>query len=342
MLKRIYTLFMMRNFEFFRDREGLAWDFLFPFLIVIGFSVIFNQDDHTQYKIGVLNSKTVISDVHFKRFSETKFIEKIDFDNEEKALSVLRHHRIDMLIDPSGKKYWVSTSSPKGYMAERLLLSAGIDKKNRVFAKETITGREIPYVEWVFPGILGMNIMFSSLFGVGFIVVRYRKNGVLKRLSVTPTRPYEFLVSQVLSRMFLLMFTTFIVFTGCSLIYGFECRGSYFDLFILFALGGFTMISLGLVVASRSSSEEFASGILNLITWPMMFLSEVWFSLEGTREGVRTAANFFPLYQMVQGVRRIMNDGAGLMDLKINILVLAGMAVVFITAGSLLFKWQED
>ena len=90
------------------------------------------------------------------------------------------------------------------------------------------------------------------------------------------------------------------------------------------------MISLALVVASRSSSEEFAGGILNLITWPMMFLSEVWFSLEGTRPGYRRCRRIFPLTQMIDAARKIMNDGAGIEDVHSNILILAAMSLRFL------------
>jgi ABC-2 type transport system permease protein len=186
-----------------------------------------------------------------------------------------------------------------------------------------------------------MNMMFSALFGVGYVVVSYRKNGVLKRMSVTPLRPWEFLTSQILSRMYLLLITTGVVFIGCKLIYGFQVRGSYLTLFLVFCLGGFSMISLALVVASRSGSEEFAGGILNLITWPMMFLSEVWFSLEGTEPWVQKAARIFPLTHMIDAARKIMNDGAGIREVYSQLIILACMSLAFLVIGSLLFKWQK-
>ncbi|HDP79697.1 MAG TPA: ABC transporter permease, partial [Spirochaetes bacterium] len=222
----------------------------------------------------------------------------------------------------------------------RLLLAGG-DGANRGYARQSVAGREIPYVEWLFPGVLGMNIMFSSLFGVGYVVVRYRKNGALKRLSVTPVRPVEFLTAQVLSRLFVIMVTTSVVYAGSVVFYRFQCRGSYLTLFLVFVLGSFSMISLGLLIASRSGSEEFADGVLNLITWPMMFLSEVWFSLEGARPWVHRAAKVFPLTYMVDGARKVMNDGAGLGDISLHLAVMASMSLVFVVTGSLLFKWQK-
>ncbi|MGL4369850.1 MAG: ABC transporter permease, partial [Spirochaetota bacterium] len=183
---------------------------------------------------------------------------------------------------------------------------------------------------------------FSALFGVGYVVVRYRKNGALKRMSVTPIHPWEFLTAQILSRMFVIIVTTFAVFSGCTLIYNFECKGSYLLLGAVYSLGAFCMISLGLIIACRSSSEEFANGVLNLLTWPMMFFSEVWFSLEGAHPWARKAAEIFPLTHTVSAARKIMNDGASAADISIQIIILSVMSAVFLCVGSILFTWQKD
>ena len=93
-------------------------------------------------------------------------------------------------------RYWVNTSSPKGYIVEKLLLAADRDAQ-----RQPVTGDAVRYVDWLFPGILGMNMMFSCLFGVGYVVLRYRKTGFLKRLHATPLSAFEFLSAQVLSRL---------------------------------------------------------------------------------------------------------------------------------------------
>jgi len=344
MWRRIWTLIKARNKEYYRDKSALGWNFLFPFFIIIGFNLMFGAEDRNLYKVGILGSipsenKEIA--YQFKQFKKTKFIEFINFDSKDKALDTLRHYRIDLLIETASGKYWVTSSSPKGYITERLLRS-GLLSRDSGFIRQDITGQEIRYVEWLFPGILAMNVMFSSLFGVGYVVVRYRKNGVLKRMSVTPVRPWEFLTAQVISRMFLLLLTTMIVYGGCALLYGFKCRGSYLLLILTFALGGFCMVALGLLIASRSSSEEFAGGILNMTTWPMMFLSEVWFSLEGAKPWVQKIAALLPLTHLVSSARKIMNDGAGLADVHTHITALFIMSIVFLLAGSVLFKWQKD
>ncbi len=344
MLKRIWIIFISRNKEFYRDRSGFGWNIVFPFFIIIGFSLIFNQNDRTEYKIGFIGGENSIKkeiSLQYKNFRQTRFIEFLTMENMESGKEKLAHHRIDLLIDPEHGVYWKSESSPKSYLAEKILQAGNHTAEKEFFITGSVKGREIPYIEWLFPGVLGMNMMFSALFGVGYAVVRDRKNGVLKRLSVTPLIPFEFLTAHIMSRMFVLFITTSVVYTGCSLLYGFENRGSYFSLIVIFALGGFSMISLALIIASRSSSEEFAGGALNLLSWPMMLLSEVWFSLEGARPWVKNIAHLFPLTHLTEGVRKVMNDGATLYDIRYNIITLTAMTALFLTLGSLLFRWRK-
>jgi len=344
MLRRIWTLFSARNREFYRDKSTLGWNVFFPLFIIVGFSVLFSSDTQNLYKVGIVRNDEVATQQiasQLKKFREMQYLEFIEFKDRDDALYKLNHHRIDLLVDPTTAEYWVSKTSPKGYVVEKILQAASLQGNTTAFKKQSVIGREVTYIEWLFPGILGMNIMFSSLFGVGYVVVRYRKNGVLKRMSVTPVRPYEFMTAQIMSRIFVLLTTTAIVYTGTVLIFGFENHGSYLALLIVFALGGFTMTSLGLLVASRIASEELAEGFLNIITWPMMFLSEVWFSLEGARPWVKNVSGVLPLTHLVDCARKVINDGASIYDLRYQLLSLAVMALVFLTMGSLLFKWQR-
>jgi ABC-2 type transport system permease protein len=341
--KRIWTLFIARNKEYYRDKSAFLWNLLLPFFIIIAINFTFNEDKQILYKVGVINNAvaTSASNGQYNNFKSLKYMEFINFNSQAEGLDKLKHHKIDIMINPSSKEYWVDSTSSKGYIVEKLLYSDKKENKDS-FKEQNISGIRIPYIEWLFPGVLGMNMMFSCLFGVGYVVVRYRKNGVLKRISVTPTRPFEFLTAQVLSRLFVTIATTIILFAGCLLIYKFENRGSYLSLLFIFVLGCFSMISLGLLVASRSSSEELADGFLNIITWPMMFFSEVWFSLEGANPVVQKLSKFFPLTHIIDGARKIMNDGQSLYDIRYNIIILLIMSAVFLICGSLLFKWQKN
>ncbi|MUH71315.1 ABC transporter permease [Psychrosphaera haliotis] len=362
---RFYAILKARNLEFFRDRSSLAWSVIFPVLLLVGFAVVFSGDGKDVYKVGVLTSESSAPSVQPHPFLQTKYIEFVDYKDPKKALSKLHQHRLDLLVDFEKQQYWLNESSPNGYFVEKLLLASSLsvekgdsntsvdgelDSNDKTsnglttgnWQQQTVDGRQIRYLDWVLPGILGMNMMFSCLFGVGYVIVRYRKNMVLKRLNATPVTALEFLTAQIVSRLMIVMFLSSMVFIGCDLLFDFYMLGSYLDLLVIAILGAFALISLGLMIASRSRSEELTGGLLNLATWPMMILSGVWFSLEGSPEFIQTISMALPLTHLVEGARAIMTEGASLMDIKHHVFTLLGMIVVFLTAGTLLFRWEGD
>ena len=347
--KRSWAIFNSRNLEFFRDREAFGWNFLFPFLIILGFGVIFKGDYQSQFKVGVFPVPHGVSveqsiDSLPDSFAAFKAIAWVGIENRIHGVEKLKHHKIDLLVEAGTQpvRYWVSDSSPSGAIVERLLKEALAppDSGDR-FEKKDIQGLQIRYIDWLFPGILGMNMMFSALYGVGWVVVRYRKNGVLKRLKATPLTAFEYLSAQLLSRIFVLLFTLVVVWLGCDLILDFKIYGRLTDLFVVFLAGSACMTALGLVIASRGTSEEFANGILNFICWPMMFLSEVWFSIEGAPAWLKTSAKIFPLTHVLTAARKVMNEGQGLLAVMPELGILGAMTLTFLLVGAALFSWNK-
>lgn len=332
-IKRFYAILKARNLEFFRDRASLGWNIIFPVLLLGGFALVFSGDGKSQYKVGMLNTPEQQTS-----FMQTKYTEFVKYQDTELALTKLRQHKIDLLIDHQLKLYWVNETSPNGYFTEQLLITSD----SASWTKQTVSGRQIRYVDWVLPGILGMNIMFSCLFGVGYVIVRYRKNMVLKRLNATPVSAFEFLSAQVVSRLFIVLFLSSVIFIGCNFIFDFYMLGSYLDLFIITVLGSCSLIALGLLVAARSRSEELTGGLLNMASWPMMILSGVWFSLEGSPQIIQQIAWFLPLTHLVESARAIMTDGATLYDLRESIMVMITMTIAFLAIGTWWFRWEGD
>ena len=335
-MKRFLAILHARNMEFIRDRSSLGWNILFPLLLVLGFAAVFSGDPKPLFKVGVIDDPASFSTTDM-RFLQTKYIQFIPVGNEKTGIDKVEHFQLDMLLDlRQGKRYWVNENSPNGYVLERMITSA----EKSGYQRNTVQGRQIRYVDWVVPGILAMNMMFSCLFGVGYVIVRYRKNGFLKRLKATPLNPFEFLLAQMTSRLLLIQTITVLVYAGCDHFIHFQMRGSYANLFLISLLGAICLISLGLLVSARLSSEELAGGILNMLTWPMMLLSGVWFSLEGTNPVVQKIAQFLPLTHIVDAARAIMTEGAGLVEIAPHLVVLALMTVVFLSVGSFIFRWE--
>jgi ABC-type multidrug transport system permease subunit len=139
--------------------------------------------------------------------------------------------------------------------------------------------------------------------------------------------------------MLIIVITAF-VYTGTSWFLKTRMDGSYVTLLVITILGAVSLISMGLVVAARVTSEELAGGLLNLVTWPMMMLSGVWFSLEGSDAWVQRAAEIFPLTHILVAARAVMIDGAGFRDVLPQIGVLSVMSALFLTVAALIFRWR--
>jgi ABC-2 type transport system permease protein len=333
-IKRFLALLSARNKEFVRDRSAFGWNIFMPVLIVAGLSFAFSGGIGEKFKVGVINRQDATADA--RRFLATDHIEFFDVTNVKKSIISVQRHQIDMLLNAKTQQYWINSESPNGYLLEKILLGMA----NTPFEKQVVSGRVIRYIDWVIPGILSMNMMFSALFGVGYVIVRYRKNGMLKRLKATPVTAFEYLTAQVVSRLMLIMIVTAFVFFGTNYFLHFAMYGSYFSLFFVFALGAVSMISLGLLIAARIKSEETAGGLLNMISWPMMFLSGVWFSLEGASPVIQKIAEIFPLTHVTAAARAIMVEGAGLPDVTNHIVVLVLESIVFLIIGAWAFRWD--
>lgn len=334
---RIYALFVARNLEFMRDRSALAWNVVLPVLIIFVFAYAFTEDNPEKFKVGLV-ADGALQDAA-AQFRDTRYIKFIEFDEAEANLHKVERHQVDLLFDANGDRYWINRTSPNGYIVEKLLIAAYADS-SATLHKILVEGDEVRYLDWVIPGVIGMNIMFGALFGIGYVIVRYRKFGVLKRLSATPVTAMEFLSAQILSRLWLLLVVNLVIFIGMDLFLDFRMHGSYFDLLLVFVLGCVNLICCGLVVAARISSEEVANGVLNLFSWPMMFLSGVWFSLEGAHPLMQKFALLLPLTHITEAAREIMIDGVGIIGIADHLLVLGISSVILLWIGARIFRWE--
>jgi ABC-type multidrug transport system permease subunit len=341
MWRRILAILVARNREFYRDHAGLGWNILMPFLMVLAFAFIFSGPPEDILKVGVIRGPDGAGDAA-SPFLATRHVAWVPVADPAEGLAKVERHQLDLLLDLSAAPgYWVNLESPRGYLAERLLLGAYAGPpEGQTPQRRTVTGEALSYADWVLPGVLAMNVIFSSLWGVGFVVVRYRKNGVLRRLKATPLTPFEFLAAQVLSRLLVVLGASLIVYLGASAFLSFPMRGSYPALILVFVSGALCLISLGLIVAARLRTEELADGILNLISWPMLLLSGIWFSMEGTSPAAQALSQVFPVTHMVAAARRVMIDGAGVLEVLPEIGLLTALALVLLTVAARLFRWE--
>ncbi len=327
-MNALFALITARNHEFLRDKSALGWSLLFPIIIVIALVLVFDDDNPSLYQLGVYGEVQQI-----EKISALKHIEVIYYSDLEQAKHKVSRHLVDGLI--SNDTYWVNPESAQGYILEQVILG-----KLPQLHQKAITGKAVRHVEWILPGIIGMNMMFSALYGVGYVVVRYRRTGVLKRLQVTPLAAWQFLASQLISRLGATVVSAILVFAVIALLFDIRSQGNVALLVLNTLLGSAAMISIGLLVASRTRSDELCNGLLNILSWPMMFLSGIWFSLEGSKPWVRFLADCLPLTHMNDANRAVIIDGAGLLDIGDHLLFLVAIILICLGVASRSFRWD--
>ena len=326
-------LWIARNKEFYRDKGSMSWAFIFPILVIIGCAVAFSSEDKQLLTIG-----SYPADQSIEQFTELdqSYSKNIPYSDIEKAKNRLQHHQLHALIQFDAHTIWINPESTESKLIKQL-----IQHSSHGFEVKHLEGEALRYVDWVIPGVLGMNIMFGSLFGVGYVLVRYRKNGVLKRLQATPVTAFEFLSAQVASRLFTVVSTNALIFIGSDLALGLLVEGSRWALLLLALCGAMSMISIGLLIASRTASEEFAGGILNATTWPMVFLSGIFFSLDDTPLMMQQIAYCLPLTHLIDAARDVMINGAGLVDVLDHISIMLAMGLFSLALAAYFFRWSE-
>lgn len=347
-MKQFYAMVYARTMEFVRDRGTFFWNLLFPIFLVLGFAFAFSGNGNALFKVGTFGAPATMATApaapagpaSFMGIEQAQFI-PYDGTSPDASLTValdkLRRHELDMVVDFPSQSYWLNALGKNTSLLRRLFLA---DPGMAGFKEATVTGKPIRYVDWVVPGVIAMNIMMSCLFGVGFVIVRYRKNGVLKRLKATPVSALGFVSAQALSRFMIVLLTSIVVFAGTNAFLHFRMAGSWGTLLLVASLGIVSMLALGLVFAARLKSEELVNGLMNLATFPMLALSGVFFSLEGSPKLLRVLADPLPLTQVLRAARKVMLEGAGLVQIGPELLYLVAFSAVALGVSALLFKWE--
>ena len=355
-IKTVRAILIARLREFYRDKAALYWHLILPCFIITSFYFIFDSNQTPTYKVGVVGAENIhhssesgdlfrnIKKPLFSKkpqseeFFQLKYVQFIPQEKQEAALDKIRSHTLDMLVQPGNPlQYWINDSNKKAYFLEKILKGS----YHKPIQKNPSLDRAVSYVDWVFPGILALNILFSCLWGVGWLIVKYRDDGYLKRLNATPLKVYHFILGQMLARLIIIFFGTSVILIVGSWLIDFDQQGSYLDLFICYFFGGLSLISIGLLVAARTTSKEFADGALNLFSWPMIIFSGMWFSLEGAPSWLLAIAYSLPLTHLVESTRKIMLEGAVLSELWFNVssmMIFSGVAFVLV---AVFFKWND-
>ena len=264
----------------------------------------------------------------------------------DEAAQALRSGKVSIVVKPSNDsfEYRFDPTRPESRTARLLVddvLQRGKGRADVVnVGEEKITEPGARYVDFLVPGLIGMNLMGSGLWGLGFTVVIARSRKILKRFAATPMRRSHYLLSFMLSRLVFLVLEVAAVIIFATLAFGFTVRGSWLSVALITMLGGFTFSGIGLLVAARPTTIEGVSGLMNFIMLPMWLLSGTFFSSERFPQVLQPFIQALPLTALNNVLRALMNEGASLSSNWIPIAILLAWCVVSFVVALKIFKWQ--
>lgn len=338
----LVELTMMRIRTFLREPEALFWTFGFPILMAIGLGIAFREQPEDRAVVAVERGSVAERWVPALRKSAGLEIHVLPRDSSELAL---RKGTAGVVLGGQGTlNAKFDPTRPESRLA-RLLVDAAL--QSAAGAHRAVEVKETPqsqggsrYIDWVIPGLLGLNLMSTGMWGMGFGLVQMRQKKQLKRLSSTPMRKRDFLAAQILGRLLFLCLEIPPIVLFAWLAFKVEVAGSLLSLVIVVLLGAITFAGLGLLCAARARTIEGISGIINVVMLPMFVLSGVFFSSSRFPPAVQPLIRLLPLTALNDAMRAIYNDGAPLSGAAVPILVLVAWCAFSFAVALRCFRWQ--
>ncbi len=329
--------------EFLREPSAFFWVIFMPLLwmVILGFS--FSQSKPEVYGVALLDDSNQYQE--WEQFlSENP---QVDLRRGSTDLfdRLIKRGEIQLIVIPhdSGFIFRFDPSNPVAVRAKEkvndMIQKWGGRTDPVSYTTQKIAAKGSRYVDFLIPGLLGLSVMTSSLFGVAMTLVSNRRENLLKRYKVTPMKSYEYIVSHIFGRYFVLATEFAAVMLGGYLLFDFEILGRFIDYLVLTMFGAAAFTAIAMVCGSRSRSIPAVSGITNIISMPMMMLSGVFFSINNFPDWMQHAVRYLPLTALIDGLRKIALEGQGLLQLQFEIAVLLLYAVVGSAIATKIFKW---
>jgi ABC-type multidrug transport system permease subunit len=333
-------LTLVRFLGFLREPEAMFWVFVFPILLAAGLGIAFRNRPADVLRI------TAVSPQLAQALRQEKLLDVAEMPAAA-AEEALRNGKVALLAVPApggGVVYRYDDTNPEG-RAARMLADRAIQRGAGRIDPVSVTDRFLRepgsrYIDFLIPGLLGMNLMGSAIWGMGFAIVDSRRKNLMKRLVATPMPRHYYLLSFLLSRLLMLVVEVGVLLTFGALAFGVPLRGSLADLALLSVLGSLSFSALGLLIASRARTIEAASGLMNAVMMPMWILSGVFFSSQRFPAFAQPIIKALPLTAAIDALRMNMLQGAGMAQLMPQIGVLAAWLIVCFSLALKLFRWR--
>jgi ABC-2 type transport system permease protein len=338
-LSSLYQLTMVRFRLFLREPEAIFWIFVFPILLAVGLGLAFRNRPADVLQVSATTQQLT------RALAADKGLTATTMDEPDGAHALARGTILLLAIQTSsGVVYEYDDTNPDARTARMV-----VDR-----AVQTAAGRREPvpvrnqlvretgsrYIDFVVPGLLGMNLMGSAIWGMGFSIVESRQKKLLKRLVASPMPRWQYLLSYLLSRLAMLVIEVVGFLGFARLVFGVPFRGSLWQLGFLCVLTSLAFSALGLLVASRARTMEAASGLMNLVMLPMWILSGVFFSASRFPAMIQPVVRALPLTAAIEMIRGNMLQGLNLWQLTTQMAILLTWLVVAFTISLRIFRWR--
>jgi ABC-2 type transport system permease protein len=339
-------LLIARMLELKREPEVVFWVFVFPLLLALGLGIAFRNKPADAVRVAIVAGSGAEDGQSLLMRSPQHDLFKMQTLPAEEAQKGFRLGKFDLVIEPGGKaglEYRYDPARPESVLArtevnDALQSSAG---RKDVVATKGVTSSEpgSRYIDFLIPGLLGMNLMNSGMWGIGFALVDMRQRKLLKRFVGTPMRRGDFLLAIMTSRLILM-----VIEIGLLLVFGvtlFHMRvlGSVFSIALLGGLGSLTFGGIGLLTASRAQKIESISGLINLVMMPMWIFSGVFFSYERFPAVIHPLIKALPLTALNDALRASILEGTPLLQQWPRLLILALWGGISFVLALKWFRW---
>jgi len=340
----IGQLTLARFREFYREPEAVFWVFIFPILLAAGLGIAFRNRPAEASRIAIVSGATNAPVVDSLKKASGIVVETLD---DTAAATALRTGKVALVVVPKADgsvEYRFDEARPESRTArmvvDRVVQRAGGQEDPVPVAETKLSERGSRYIDFVVPGLLGMNLMGSGIWGIGFAIVDARKKKLLKRLISTPMSRAEYLASFLFFRLALLVIEVATLIGFGALVFGVPLRGSVLQLVTICVLSSLAFGGLGLLVASRARTVEGASGLMNLVMVPMWVFSGVFFSSGNFPEAAQPFIQALPLTAVNDALRANMLQGASWGMVSHELAIIAGYLVVCFILALRLFRWR--
>jgi ABC-type multidrug transport system permease subunit len=338
----LWQLTVTRFREFLREPEALFWVFAFPVLLACALGLAFRSQGAPDVLVGVLAGA---GDAEIERQLAGGPGLRVRVLDRAQADDALQNGAVHVLVIPGDPlAYELDPTRPESriarYVVDERIQDAAGRRAGRPVEDRLVSVPGSRYIDWVVPGLLGMNIMGTGMWSVGFSVVQARSRQLLKRLMATPMRRSHYLLSHMLSRLIFLVLEVAALLGFAILLFGVPMNGSWLTLAGICLLGAIAFSGLGLLVASRARTVEGVSGLMNFVMVPMWIFSGVFFASENFPDAMQPVISLLPLTAVNEALRGVMIDGAGVAALWPQWSVLGAWTLVTFTAALKLFRWR--